>query len=92
MIRSFRHKGLRDLWETDSQAAVDARMVARLKRKLAALHAAIAPQDMDLPGFKFHALRGDRAGTYTVHVNGPWCITFQWGDGHATDVDLENYH
>ena len=47
---------------------------------------------MNLPGFDFHRLQGDQPTRYTVHVNGPWCITFGWLDGNAVDVDLENYH
>jgi len=47
---------------------------------------------MHLPRFDFHELKGDRAGTYSVHVSGPWCITFRWLNSAATDVDLKNYH
>ena len=49
------------------------------------------PEDMNVPGFDFHALRG-RPKRYSVHVNGPWCITFAFEDGHAWRVDLEQYH
>ena len=44
-----------------------------------------------VPGFDFHALRG-KPKRYSVHVNGPWCITFALEDGHAWRVDLEQYH
>ncbi len=47
---------------------------------------------MNIPGFNFHRLTGGKAATYSIHVNGPWCITFRWQDGDATDVDLVNYH
>jgi len=47
---------------------------------------------MNIPGFDFHSLGGDRKGTYTIHVNGPWCITYRWDGQDAVDVDLENYH
>jgi len=47
---------------------------------------------MDIPGFDFHALHGHRLTRYTVHVNGPWCITFEFKDGDALRVDLEQYH
>jgi proteic killer suppression protein len=46
---------------------------------------------MNIPGFNFHSLAGDRTGTYTVNVNGPWCITFRWDGPDAIDVNLENY-
>jgi proteic killer suppression protein len=47
---------------------------------------------MDFAGTRFHALRGFKPVRYTVHVNGPWCITFEFADGHAYEVDLEQYH
>jgi proteic killer suppression protein len=47
--------------------------------------------DLHVPGFDFHALRG-RPRRYSLHVNGPWCITFEWIDGDAWRVDLEQYH
>ena len=49
------------------------------------------PEDMNVPGFDFHALRG-APRRYSVHVNGPWCITFEFSEGDASRVDLENYH
>lgn len=50
------------------------------------------PEYLNLPGFNFHALRGYKPKRYTVHVNGPWCITFEFLDGNAYAVDFENYH
>lgn len=92
VIASFRHKGLRDYWQSGSLAGIDAKLAARISRRLVALQAATKPEDMNLPGFDFHGLRGDRAGFFSVHVNGPWCIVFGWQDGNAVEVDLENYH
>ena len=91
MIVSFRHKGLRDLFMTGRSAKLSAGLVARCLIRLDALDSAERPQDMDLPGFNFHALRG-KPKRYSVHVNGPWCITFEFADGDARLVDLENYH
>ena len=48
--------------------------------------------DMNLPGFDFHSLRGFQPMRYTVHINGPWCLTFAFVDGEFEDVDLEQYH
>ncbi len=92
MIRSFNHRGLKALWEKGDGSKLDRRMVNRITRRLDALDAVIRPQDMDQPGFDFHALTGKRRGTYTVHVNGPWCVTFRWDGTGATHVDLEQYH
>ena len=60
--------------------------------RLSQLQQARAPEEMNVPGFDFHPLSGKRAGTFSVHINGPWCITFMWDEQDAIDVDLENYH
>ena len=67
-------------------------MVDRILRRLDALDAAADPEDMKIPGFDFHPLSGRRQGTYSVHVNGPWCVTFGWDGTDAIRVDLEQYH
>jgi toxin HigB-1 len=92
VIASFRHKGLEAFWQTGSQAGVDAGPAQRLRDRLLVLQAATRPQDMHLPGFDFRELKRDRARTYSVHVNGPWCITFRWHKSTAIEVDLEDYH
>jgi proteic killer suppression protein len=56
------------------------------------LDAAVVPEDMDLPGFKFHELKGKRKGIYAVSVSGNWRITFKFDGKGAFDVDLEDYH
>lgn len=91
MIRSFRHKGLAELWATGSSAKVDRRFQSRVLRRLAALNAATKPDDMNVPGFDFHALKGFSPTRYTIHINGPWCVTFEFDDD-AERVDLEQYH
>jgi proteic killer suppression protein len=91
MIGSFRHKGLKELFGTGTSARLQSSLHARCLRRLDALDRAKRPDDMNLPGFDFHPLRG-KPQRYTVHVNGPWCITFEFGDGNALRVDLEQYH
>ena len=88
MIRSFVHKGLKQVFETGQSAKVGADLVTRCKRRLDAINAAISPEELNVPGFDFHALE-EKPKRYTVHVNGPYCITFGWRDG---DACLENYH
>ena len=66
-------------------------LTSRVLRRLDALSAATRPRSMDLPGFDFHPLRG-KPERFSVHVNGPWCITFGWSGVDAVDVDLEQYH
>ena len=92
MIKSFRNKALALLWETGASRKIDARMHGRIPRRLDALDEARRPEDMNVPGFDFHSLHGHRPIRYTVHVNGPWCITFEFEDGDAYRVDFEQYH
>ncbi len=92
MIQSFRSKELADLFRTGKSAKVRPDLRARALRRLDALNAATAPEDLDLPGFDFHALKRPKPTRYTIHVNGPWCITFHWTEGNALHVDLEQYH
>jgi len=91
MIRSFRSRALARLWEKSDASQIDRRLVERVLRRLDRLHQAISPADMNAPGFNFDQLRG-RPIRYSVHVNGPWCITFEWEGTDAFRVDLENYH
>ena len=63
-----------------------------IERMLDRLDAVVVPEDMDLPGFKFHELKGKRKGIYAVSVSGNWRITFKFDGEGAFDVDLEDYH
>jgi toxin HigB-1 len=92
MIRSFSHKGLAELWSTGTSSKVDRRLQERIMVRLDALESAKEPIDLNVPGFDFHALKGYNPTRYTLHVNGPWCITFAFVDGEAVKVDLEQYH
>ena len=91
MIRSFRHKGLKEPFETGTTARIQKSFHERCLRRLDALDRAGRPDEMNVPGFSFHALRG-RPLRYAVHVNGPWCIIFEFEDGDAWRVDFEQYH
>ncbi len=92
MIRSFKSKALAELWATGRSAGIDGRLHERIRRRLARLDSVPAVADMNLPGFDFHALRGFQPIRYTVHVNGPWCLTFSFDNGDAHQVDFEQYH
>lgn len=91
MIKSFRSKPLADLWAT-GHTKIDTKFHKRLLIRLDRLNAAVLPTDMNHPGYDFHALKGFRPIRYTVHINGPWCITFESEDGNAFRVDFEQYH
>lgn len=92
MIRSFRHKGLERFFTKSERSGIDAKQAGRIARVLDRLDAAVRPEDMNLPGYKFHQLKGDRRGVFAVWVTGNWRITFGFKDGEAVNVNLEDYH
>ena len=92
MIRSFRHKSLKDFFETGSRRGIRADLAKRIRIRLDVIDAAISIRDIDLPGFRLHELKGERSGTWSVTVSGNWRITFRFEGGEALDVDLEDYH
>ncbi len=92
MIRGFKHKGLERLFRRGDYRGIPAQSAARIERILDRLDAAMQPDDMNLPGYRFHRLKGERAGTYAVTVTGNWRITFAFEGEDATRVDLEDYH
>jgi proteic killer suppression protein len=92
VIRSFSSQALRSFWEKSDASKIAPKLTSRIARRLDALDQAATPDEMNIPGFDFHGLKGDRKDTYSVHVNGPWCITFRWDGQDAIDVDFENYH
>ena len=92
MIKSFRHKGLRKLFETGSTSGVQASHAKRLRMQLAALDTAQAIEDMDIPGFRLHQLKGQMRGRWSITVNGNWRLTFEFQDGNAFVLDYGDYH
>ena len=92
MIRSFRHKGLRLLYEKGDRRKVSTVLADKVDRILARLDQAACEEDLNLPGYRLHLLKGDLAGFWSVTVNGNWRVIFRFQDGHANDVDLVDYH
>lgn len=92
MIRTFRHKGLRAFFETGSKHGIQAHHATRLELQLVRLDLAQNPDDMNVPGWRLHALSGERAGHYSITVSGNWRITFKFEDGDAILVDYHGYH
>jgi proteic killer suppression protein len=92
MIKSFKHKALSDLFQSGRTSKIDAKLHKRILVRLDRLDVSERPEDMNLPGFNFHSLRGFDPTRYTVHVNGPWCITFEFDGTNAAQVDFEQYH
>ena len=92
MIKSFRHKGLKKFFETGNRSGIQPQHSKRLRMQLAALETALSIDDMDVPGFRLHALKGTEKGRWSIWVNGNWRITFEFIDGHAYVLDYEDYH
>ncbi|KRA45562.1 type II toxin-antitoxin system RelE/ParE family toxin [Devosia sp. Root635] len=92
MIKSFKSKSLAELWNTGKSGKIDARMHKRLMVRLSRLDALVSLDELNLPGFDFHPLRGFDPARYTVHINGPWCVTFEFDGNDILAVDFEQYH
>lgn len=92
MIKSFRHKGLKRFYEAGSLAGIKPQHAKRLRMQLAALDTATSIEDMDVPGFRLHPLKGHKEERWSVWVNGNWRLTFAFRDGNAYILDYEDYH
>jgi toxin HigB-1 len=92
MIRSFRHRGLKALYDGRTMRRVAPEHVERLRDILAVLDRSRGPDDMNLPGFRLHRLKGKLEGHYAVSVSGNWRVTFRFQEGHVVDVDYLDYH
>ena len=92
MIRTFRHRGLRRLYERDDPSRVGADLVNRIALALADLDEASKPGDLNMPGYRLHRLKGDLSGLWSMSISGNWRITFRFEGGDAYDVDLVDYH
>ena len=88
----FAHKGLQALYEHGRTSGLPQDLVPRIRRILADLDAAVRPGDLDIPGYRLHPLKGDRAGQWSVRASGNRRIVFRFKDGVAVEVDLVDYH
>lgn len=92
VIKSFRHRGLRQLFEKGDRRKLHQDHVAKIERVLARLEEAVEVHNMDLPGYRLHQLKGDLQSRWSVSISGNWRITFRFEDGNAYEVDLVDYH
>ncbi len=92
MITSFRHKGLRQFYESGSKVGIQAKHATRLRLILARLDASTDPQDMNLPGLRLHPMRGDLEGFWSVSISGNWRVIFRFDGQDACEVDYLDYH
>ncbi len=92
MIISFKHKGLKKLYEKGDRSGIKPTMVARVEEVLTVLDAADKPEEANLPGYRLHPLTGDKKGFWSIKVTGNYRIIFGF-DGEAfTKLDLIDYH
>lgn len=92
MIASFKHRGLKMLYDDDDPRRLPPALVDKIKRILARLDEAVEVRNMALPGFGLHPLKGKLKGFWAVSVSGNWRIVFRFDKGNAYDVDLIDYH
>ncbi|WP_419418535.1 type II toxin-antitoxin system RelE/ParE family toxin [Legionella sp. D16C41] len=92
MIKSFKHKGLKKFFEKGDCSGIRSKHEKKLRLQLAALDTATVIDDMDLPGYNLHKLKGQRKDCWSIEVNGNWRITFEFENGDAYIVNYEDYH
>lgn len=92
MIKSFRHKGIQQFFESGSKSGINAEHVSKLSRQLLLLNAAKSPQEMDVTGWKLHPLKGGLVQHWAVKVSGNWRLTFMFEGEDAVLVDYQDYH
>ena len=92
MIKSFKHKGLERFYESSNTRGIQAPHSKKLRMQLSALDTARAIEDIDIPGYRLHSLKGSRKGIWSITVSGNWRVTFEFSDGNVYIVNYEDYH
>ncbi len=92
MIKSFKHKGLERFYSSGSTMGVQARHAKKLRMQLAALDTAQVIEDLDIPGYRLHQLKGEMKGLWSITVSANWRITFAFNEGQVYIVNYEDYH
>ncbi len=92
MIQSFSSRALKRLYEDADGSKLPPDMVLRCSIILANLDVAKSAEELDLPSYKLHTLKGDRKGQWAVTVRANWRITFRIENGDVYDVDFVDYH
>ena len=92
MIKSFKHKGLEKFYVSGSTKGIQSKHSRKLRMQLAALDTAHSIEDLDIPGYRLHQLKGKLKGLWSITVNGNWRVTFEYSDGNVYIVNYEDYH
>lgn len=92
MIKSFKHKGLEQFYKTGTRKGIQASHASKLRMRLIALETANLIEDLDIPGYRLHSLKGKMQGRWSITVNGNWRLTFEFRESHVYIVNYEDYH
>jgi toxin HigB-1 len=92
MIKSFKHRGLKRLYERDDRSGIRPDLFDTVERILTVLDSATTPHDLDIPGYRLHPLKGELKGFWAVTVRANWRIVFRFEGTDAFDVELIDYH
>ena len=92
MIQTIRHRGLKRLFQRDDRSGLNAEQLPRIIRVMDILDTATCPQDLDLPGYRLHPLRGELKGFWSLRITGNYRLIFRMEDGDVYDIDLVDYH
>jgi proteic killer suppression protein len=92
MIKTWKHKGLENFFKTGATKGIQTKHAKNLLSMLLALNTAKKPEDLNIPGYGFHKLKGNRTGTFSIKVNGNWRLTFNFEKQNAILVNYEDYH
>ena len=92
MIRSFKHRGLKRLYEQGDRSGIRGDHIETVEDILGRLDKAETPQAMNLPGYRLHPLKGSLKGFWTVKVRANWRIVFRFEGADVFDVELTDYH
>ena len=92
MIKSFNPKGLERYYKSGTTRGIQSIHAKRLRMQLAVLDTAQTIEDIDIPGYRLHALKGDRQSIWSISVSGNWRLTFEFNDGNIHILNYEDYH
>lgn len=93
MIKSLKDKETAKVWNREYSKKLPNDIQERALMKLQQLNAAGDLKDLSIPASNpLEALKGDRKGEYSIRINKQWRICFKWKDGHASDVEIADYH
>ena len=92
VIKTFKHKGLEIFFRSGKTVGIQSKHSKKLRMQLAAIDTAQVIDDIDLPGFRLHPLKGSRSGIWSISVSGNWRITFEFRDGNGYILNYEDYH